>query len=283
MKDFRVSLIIPAYNEENTIVRSLKNLTSSKQSFRLEIIVVCNGCTDRTETFAREFGPDVIVLSTAVPSKTKAINIAEKIARFYPIFYIDSDIIVSVESILGVAEYMQKKGILAASPKKTFALPKKKDLIHRYYEIWTDVQTHNGEMIGSGIYGVSEAGRKRFDNFPDVINDDTYFSIQFKAKERKIVELFSFTIFPPKNIIDLIRIKTRTKIGNILLKQSYPELFQNKEPTNRRYLLKSISNPGKTISILVYIMIRLAVSLNSYRLLLMRKQIPWFKDESSRV
>ena len=72
----RISLIIPAYNEGerlgqtlNSYVRYLSEVTSDKA----EIIVICNGCTDKTPQIAEEF-------SLRFP-QVKAINIPERIGK----------------------------------------------------------------------------------------------------------------------------------------------------------------------------------------------------------
>ena len=43
-----VSVIIPAHNEESVIGRCLAAMLEGAQPGELEIIVVCNGCSDRT-------------------------------------------------------------------------------------------------------------------------------------------------------------------------------------------------------------------------------------------
>jgi len=52
-----VSIVIPAYNEEKVIRRTLNSLLDGADLTELEIVVCCNGCSDRTAEIAREFGP----------------------------------------------------------------------------------------------------------------------------------------------------------------------------------------------------------------------------------
>lgn len=49
-----VSIIIPAYQEEGRIGRCLKNILKSSYS-KVELIVVNDGSTDRTEEIVRAF------------------------------------------------------------------------------------------------------------------------------------------------------------------------------------------------------------------------------------
>ena len=48
-----VSFVIPAHNEEAVIGRCLTALLAGARRDELDIIVVCNGCTDRTAEVAR--------------------------------------------------------------------------------------------------------------------------------------------------------------------------------------------------------------------------------------
>jgi glycosyltransferase involved in cell wall biosynthesis len=59
MKLPKVSVIIPAYNEEKNIERCLKSVKKQNYS-NLEIIVIDDGSTDRTSKIAKNFGVKVI-------------------------------------------------------------------------------------------------------------------------------------------------------------------------------------------------------------------------------
>ena len=57
-----VSVIIPAHNEEKYVKRCIDSIHASASKFKgkVEIIVVCNRCTDRTEQIALENGAVVV-------------------------------------------------------------------------------------------------------------------------------------------------------------------------------------------------------------------------------
>ena len=54
----RISVIIPAHNEEEYIARCLESVRVAERNVpaQVETIVVLNRCTDRTESISREFG-----------------------------------------------------------------------------------------------------------------------------------------------------------------------------------------------------------------------------------
>ena len=51
-----ISVIIPAHNEGKVIAAALKGLAAGAISGELEVIVVCNGCTDNTVGIVASFG-----------------------------------------------------------------------------------------------------------------------------------------------------------------------------------------------------------------------------------
>lgn len=64
MKKFKISLIIPAYNEGKFLSKTLASVKAAKETYDhpslIEIIVVDNGSTDNTENIAQRFGARVI-------------------------------------------------------------------------------------------------------------------------------------------------------------------------------------------------------------------------------
>ena len=51
-----VSVVIPAWNEENNIFRSISSLASSKTNLKVEIVVINNNSTDNTQKVLEELG-----------------------------------------------------------------------------------------------------------------------------------------------------------------------------------------------------------------------------------
>lgn len=54
--DPEVSVVIPAWNEENTLFKTLSSLSSNQTSYRVEIIVINNNSTDRTQEILDRLG-----------------------------------------------------------------------------------------------------------------------------------------------------------------------------------------------------------------------------------
>ena len=60
--NIKVSVIVPAHNEEKYVVRCIESIkaAASRVKCGVEIIVVCNRCTDRTAELAESNGARVV-------------------------------------------------------------------------------------------------------------------------------------------------------------------------------------------------------------------------------
>jgi glycosyltransferase involved in cell wall biosynthesis len=85
-----VSVIIPAYNEESIIERTLKNLPNAQK------IVVCNGCTDNTAKIAKKYAE---VIETPKKGVSHARNLGVKLAKHDKLIFLDADIKVDEKTI----------------------------------------------------------------------------------------------------------------------------------------------------------------------------------------
>ena len=87
-----LSIIVPAHNEEKYIAKCLENIPKE-----FETIVVCNGCTDKTEEIAKKYTDKVFTLKKM--GVARARNFGSKQASNNRLIFIDADIQVN-EKIL---------------------------------------------------------------------------------------------------------------------------------------------------------------------------------------
>jgi len=245
-----------------------------------EIIVICNGCTDNTANVTRSINSKIICLETDIQSKTNAINIGEKISRYFPRIYLDADIIVSLNTIDALCAKLNE-GYLAASPEVKMNLDSCSYLVKAYYNIWLSLPYCKSGMIGTGVYALSEKGRNVFTKFPDVIADDEYVRLNFSNEERVRLDGYYSIVNAPKNIFGLLRIKTRSRLGGYELKKRFPLLVKSEEKNYfdavKLLLPKFYLWPYLTIYILVNIITRIRA-----KLLLDSNDLRWQRDDSSR-
>lgn len=89
----KLSIIIPAYNEQEVIEQTIKAIQGANLSELCEILVVCNGCTDDTEEIAKNCGAKILL----APEKgaAKAMNYGAKHAEGEILAFLDADTIVA--------------------------------------------------------------------------------------------------------------------------------------------------------------------------------------------
>jgi glycosyltransferase involved in cell wall biosynthesis len=96
-----LSLIIPAYNEEQRLPRTLTKIQAflREQSYEAEILVVENGSSDRTAAVAEEFGPEVRLLREPKRGKGLAVRrgMIESAGEFR--FICDADLSMPIEEV----------------------------------------------------------------------------------------------------------------------------------------------------------------------------------------
>lgn len=278
----RLSIIIPAHDEEAVIARCLRQLLHLAVPGELDVVVVCNGCRDKTADVARSFGDDVRVVETEIPSKANALNLGDREAIGFPRLFVDADVVIGIEAVRAVAEALREPGVLAAAPLLKVDLTDRPWGVRAYYGVWLRLPYVRSGMIGSGVYAVNEEGRRRFGEFPDATADDAFVRLHFQPHERRTVSDCSFTVFPPKTLSRIIDIKTRSHFGNAELKQRFPHLWKNEETRHGRELLKLARNPLLWPSLAVYLYVKLATRRRAAERFRKGEIRKWERDDSSR-
>src|SRR5687767_1459502 len=143
-----ISVIIPAHNESKVIGRCLSALTAGAGESELEVIVVCNGCTDDTAALSRQFPASVRVIETDVPSKSNALNLGDRAASGFPRFYVDADVVLPIESVREVARVLEQGVVLAAAPRIEFDLSKRGWAVRAFYDVWSRLPYCREGMVG---------------------------------------------------------------------------------------------------------------------------------------
>jgi glycosyltransferase involved in cell wall biosynthesis len=220
-----ISIVIPAHNEETVLARSLDALVQGARTGELEIVVVCNGCTDGTAEVAQGYGDPVRVLEIPQASKTDALNLGDVAVSSFPRFYVDADVILPLASARRIAARLSERDALAAAPVMGLDLRDSSVAVRAYYRIWVRLPYVREGMVGVGVYALSEEGRRRFGEFPDVIADDGYVRLLFDARERIRVDDAPVHVHAPQSVSDLVSIKTRSRLGLYQLAGRFPDLF----------------------------------------------------------
>jgi glycosyltransferase involved in cell wall biosynthesis len=277
-----ISIIIPAHNESSVIARTLKAMTYGAAPRELEVIVVCNGCTDDTAAVARSFSPNVRVLETAVASKPHALNLGDQAACGFPRIYSDADVVMTLDAIRTLARRLERGDVLVAAPTPSFDLAGCSWPVRAYYDIRSYLPSSREGIGGSGVYALSAAGRARFLEFPAVTADDGYIRIQFLPQERETLASAQSTVFPPRTTKHLISTKTRSHYGSFELEKRFPEGWKHRGESNNRSLIRLFKQPRLWAKLAAYAAITI-IAKRRAKLRLRGTPAGWARDNTSRA
>jgi len=206
-------VVIPAHNEEVVLGRGLDGVLSGALLGEIDVVVVCNGCSDGTADVARSYGDRVRVIETPIPSKTHALNLGDEAARGFPRFYVDADVVLTLDGIRRIAARLGASGAPAAAPVMQVDLSGSSWPVRAFYAIWTQMPYTREGMIGVGVYALSEEGRRRFGRFPDVIADDGYVRALFSPVERVRVDEVPVRMEPRASGVSKLRGRKAVKVA----------------------------------------------------------------------
>jgi glycosyltransferase involved in cell wall biosynthesis len=277
-----ISVIIPAHNESAVIQRTLAAAQAALRHEPGELIVVCNGCTDDTAAICRQFSDEIKVIELRQGSKILALNAGDRVATGFPRFYVDADIVVSETAFRDVANVLREGPVHAAAPRMVIDCESSSWCVRAFYRVWTETPYHQRGHVGSGLFAVSEAGRGQFGEFPNIIADDEYLRRLFEPSKRRIVENCTFSIDAPRNLKSLIKVKTRSRLGNYQLVSRYPELRANNGRSGMELLRKVVRRPSLWGKFPVYSGVVLLTTWRASRQFAEGKFGVWERDETSR-
>lgn len=282
------SVVIPAHNEAAVIGRCLDALFTGIAPQALEVIVVCNGCHDRTAAVVRSSGHPVRLLELKAASKSLALRTGDLAALTIPRLYLDADVVLLGSAARRVAERLSA-GALAARPPVTYSSSASSALVRRYFRARSQMPSLLGSPWGARVYGLSAAGRARFAAFPDVMADDLWVDLLFDCDEIEIVDCEPVVVTVPRHARDLARVLRRTyksKAENGVARSGGNRARETTGTTLRDLHRVARSSPTAAIDAATYaafaVQARLGLALQT-----VGGAVPapdrWERDESSRT
>ncbi|MFS2280440.1 glycosyltransferase [Microbacterium sp. OR21] len=264
---------MPAHNEERVLARTLGPLAAHAARGALEVIVVCNACTDRSADVARGFA-GVTVIETGTASKPHALNLGDAHATAWPRIYLDADIVAAPESIGDTAAALAEGAWLAARPQARFVTTGAGPIVRAYYRARSRVPSLNSAMWGAGVYALSEQGHRRLVSFPDVTGDDLWVDRLFTPAEKTVIGTTPVAVQVPRTLGALIAISRRNVAG---AREPGPDSGQMHAPSRVvRELAGTVRSPLSAVDALVYVGVALCVRLTR------SSARRWERDDTSR-
>jgi acetyltransferase-like isoleucine patch superfamily enzyme len=274
-----LSVVIPAHNEEAVLARCLDTLLADAAPGELEIVVAANGCGDRTVEIAQGYAPVVTVIEIIEASKCAALNAGDKAATAFPRVYLDADIALTTSTLRAVASTMERTGALVGAPGPIIDFEGCPAVVRSFYRVWHQLPWFTDNLIGSGVYMLSEQGHRRLGSFPDITNDDQYVHDLFRVEERVCVRSHRFVLRPPRTVTGLIKRRTRTLTGQRELTARFGQLPGASPRRSARELLRR--NPALIVDLLVFVWVTKTAGRAAARKVA-AADTSWERDDTSR-
>ena len=248
-KDFTplVSLIIPAYNEEKVIREKLRNsLSLDYPQDRLEIIVISDCSTDRTDKITNEFMPRGVKLIVQEERKGKiaALNKAVPQAKGEIIVFSDANSIYEKEAIKKLVRNFNdgRVGCVCGelkyiTPNASSSLAQLGEILYWRYEKFLkkkESRLHSLLILNGSIYAIR---KELFLPIEETLADDFVNSMQIAAKgwsmiyepEAVAVEKASSLIkeqFKQKSRIIAQGYKATAKLSKVIFSSGWLRIFE---------------------------------------------------------
>ncbi len=234
-----VSIVVPAFNEEKNIERSITSLLNQDFKGKYEIIVVNDGSTDNTEKTVKEIikksENKIKLLNQPNQGPAAARNAGAKIAKGKIVLFTDSDCVVEKGWIKEMVEPFKNKEVVGVQGR--YKIYNKESLVARFvqYEIEERYQRMEKQKYIDFIGSYSAGYRKDvflkfggFDtSFKKASGEDPEISYRIADKGMKMV-------FAPKAVVyhshpDTLKRYLKMKYG----RGYWGELLYKKHPEKR--------------------------------------------------
>lgn len=270
----RGTIVIPAHDEEAVILRTLNTVRPLLDEGLAEVVVSCNGCTDRTAELASSV-PGVRVISTDVAMKAAALNAADAVATHWPRLYLDADIEIPPDTALEVLDAVARGDALAARPEFRYVTDAASPIVRSYYRARDRLPATRSGLWGAGAFVLDAEAHARFGRFPTVTADDLFVDRQFRPAEKRAVPTAPVPVRVPRRVRSLVAVLRRQSRGSRQLAQGRAGTAWS----TARQLVGSIRGPASAVDAGVYALLSVVS-----RVPLRRRGIAtWERDDSTRV
>lgn len=218
----RPVVIVPAHNEQAVLARGVTTMLAGAGPGEFEVVVVVNGSRDGTAAAARALreplarrGLRLTVVELDEASKTAAIRAGAAHAPGRPQVVVDADVLLDTAVLRELTTRLRQDTgrHRVACPRVRVDTSGSSRLVRGYYRAWSALPYLAEATIGSGVFGVTDAGAERLAALPDVINDDGWVRRAFPPADR-VTTAGSFTILAPRTVTALVRRRARIANGN---------------------------------------------------------------------
>jgi len=235
----KVSILVPAYNEEKTIASTLKSLLNlDYPKDKLEIIAINDGSTDKTLEIMKKFRKyGIKIIDKPNGGKASALNAGLKKAKGEIIVCMDADSIVKRDALKKTIGYFNdpKVGAVASSLKvykpKTFW--QRMQAVEYFYNIFLRkvLALMDSVFVVPGPFGLyRREALERVGGWDEKnITEDMELTFRLQKAGYKIETCLNSIVYTktPETFKRLIRQRVRWYRGFIITSREYKEMFFN--------------------------------------------------------
>lgn len=276
------SVVIPAHDEAASIGRTLRALRTGLADDALDVVVVCNGCTDATAQVARDADPRARVIEIAQPSKDEAVRVGNASTDVFPRVHLDADIELPGLAILTLLEPILSGQALATAPRRQVPRTGCSPWVRWYYDVWEALPHVESGLFGRGVVVLSREAQARVETQSRMMNDDLGMSEAFTPGERRVVSGAVAVVRPPRTMQDLVRRRVRVATGNVQAAR-----LGVRRPASRTRLRilagLAVTRPGLALRLPVFLGVYVAGMVGARRAVRAGDFTTWQRDESSRT
>ena len=282
--DKTVTIIIPAYNEEKSIARTIKSaLSVDYPRDNLEIIVVNDGSKDKTYEIAKRFEssklPKVKILTKPNGGKGSALNLGIKKARGEIIFTMDADTFVMPDAVKKMVGFFHEKKVMAVTPAMGVYKPKSIWQRIQHIEYYIGIFLRKSFSTINAIHitpGAFSAYRKIFflkhGGYDEKnITEDLEIALRIQSKDYIIENSPTAVVYTiaPKEFKSLMRQRRRWYTGLIKNFWNYRRLFGFKKgPLGMFVLPVAIMTIALSVILTIYLVIKTLSNIKDHLSLL---------------
>lgn len=209
----KLAIVVPVRNEAAVLGTTVPALLRAAGP-DAHIVWVCNGCTDNSAELIRAIaGERGKVIELERPGKSAAFQSADDyLGALFPRVYFDADAWFQPEDISGLLRPLIEGKADLVAPRHGFCPDGVSAVSAAMAECWLALPFASQAAFSCAI-AVSEAGRSRWQQWPDITGDDMFVASCIPAERRMIAEDVIAITRPPVGFMGWVRMRRRWRKG----------------------------------------------------------------------
>jgi glycosyltransferase involved in cell wall biosynthesis len=277
-----LGVVMPAHNERSSIARALDSL--APLAGEMDVVVVCNGCSDDTAAVASAAAPWARVIELDEASKPSALRAGDAALSSPMRLYLDADVVVGGDGVRRLVEILEADGLAAVAPTPRYEFQGASWVVRSHYRMWTALNTTVNAIYGAGTMLLSPEGRSRFGEWPDVIADDYFLDGLFAAEEKRRVAEVEVTVLLPTRLRPCVSRKARVHQGKRDVLAAGLRVYPDDRSGAGTSLLAAVrSRPALMLDVPAHLVVTLAARLLGTRRRRKGTEQMFYRDHTSRA